>query len=354
MKENKLIIVPYFITMQGCRNRCIYCNQALLKEHDKKPSLEELVDQYYRYADGTKDLIIELAFFGGTFLNLSLERRKVLLEQAKQLKLKNKISAVRISTTPDSVSVLKCLEIMDVVDTVELGVQSLDDNLLRLIGRNYDARVVVSATKTLLSFGFKVCHQIMTGLPFETFNSFAGTVKGICALNPHFVRIYPMAFFRDTMLATYFRLGVFRMPSKEELIKRIAFALQSFEKADIRVIRVGLDAFFDNKDAVFSYSESDWRGKAFTFLYGELIRQKIIGRRGDTLTISCGKNTQQYLAKFFKTEKPLLKDIGVERAFFHSLAQKDSKDVNLSLGGQNISISIADLNWAGVDLDFSH
>lgn len=354
MRKTKRIIVPYFITMQGCRNRCVYCNQALLKEHDKKASLEDLVDQYYCYAAGKENVNIELAFFGGTFLNLSMAKIRELLEQAKQLKLKNKISAVRISTTPDSVSVLKCQGIMDVVDTVELGVQSLDNNLLKLIGRNYDVRGVVSATKTLKNFGFKVCHQIMAGLPFETFNSFAGTVKGICDLKPHFVRIYPVAVFRDTMLATYLKVGIFRMPPKTELIKRIAFALQTFEEAGIRVIRVGLDAFFDDKDTVFSYSESDWRGKSFAFLYGELIRQKVIGRRGNSLVISCDKNIQQYLSRFFKTEKDLLKDIGVKRAFFHPLAQQDTKDVNLSLEAQNISTSLSELDWAKVDLDFSH
>lgn len=352
MKKHKNFIIPYFVTMQGCRNRCIYCNQALLKEHGEKVSLNDVINQYTLYLSCADKREKELAFFGGTFLNLSENKKKELLEEARLLKTENKISRVRISTTPDSINKKNCEEIKDIVDIVELGVQVLNDNILRLLGRNYDVKTVISATSMLKNLGFKVCHQIMVGLPFETFNSFAKTVTDLCVLKPDFVRIYPLIVFKNTLLSNYFLFQLFKMPPMEEVVKRIAFAIQTFEKYDIRVIRVGLEAFCNQNDVVFSYSEYDWRGAAYTFLFGELVKQKVIGQKLKSLTILCSNRNQQYLSRFYKLNKSFFKDICVEKVTFKSWdVKRDLIDNAIYIEELGIETSLSDINWSLVDIN---
>lgn len=295
MRTSKSLIIPYFISHQGCRNKCVYCNQHILKDHKSFESIDDTVAKYNSYTNAKDVYDKELAFFGGTFLNLPIKQRKKFLSKALDLKKNGVVRRLRISTTPDSVSPEVCAEIKGVVDTVELGVQTTDNYLLKIMGRNYDYRTIHYATKLLKAAGVKVCHQIMIGLPFETFNSLANTVDQICELQPHYARIYPLIVCPGTDLAKHYLCKTYIPATKEEILKRLGYALYAFEKSGIKVIRVGLDAFVDKKDVLFSYHEKDWRGAAYAFLWQKILLANLKGTSLKELTIYAAKKDFHHL-----------------------------------------------------------
>jgi len=349
MSKVKKIVAPYFISMQGCKNSCIYCNQPILKEHQNKESVTDLIERYLGYLKPEDKINVELAFFGGTFLNLPQKKINSFLKEAEQLKKHSKISEVRISTTPDSISFEKCSLIKDVVDTVELGVQSLDNNLLKLIGRKYDSKAVIEATHLLKKLGFKVCLQIMTGLPYETFNSFKKTVSIVCELKPDFTRIYPVIVLKNTALANYHKLDIYKTTDKEEVIKRIAYALYAFHLSNIRVIRVGLDSFVKAGDAIFTYSEDDWKGKAVSFLWRELITQEAKENALSTLTLCCNPNDYQHIVGSNRSNIRYFLNNGLNV----KVIQDDTVGSDVYIQELDAKTGLAKINWSLVNVNYA-
>lgn len=348
----KNIIIPYFVSMQGCKNHCIYCNQFALKGHGEHKSIKELIEQYLKMAK-FKDVNVELAFYGGTFLNLPKKKRDSLLKEAQECKNEGSVSKIRISTTPESVSREKCEEMKGIVDTIELGVQSLDDFILKILNRSDRAKTIKWASYLLKELGFEIGHQIMVGLPYETFQTFAKTVSAICEIKPDFVRIYPLMIFKNTPLAVYYGLKLFAMLEEEEVIKRIAYGLYFFERQGIKVIRVGLEAFTDSEYAIL-YNERDWRGKAYAFLYGELLKQNLDKNLPEELTIFCSQLNLSYIARFLKEYKSFLKERGCKRYSLKTLTENG----NIASGAVFLKeldkwLYLSQLDWTKVRLKYN-
>lgn len=72
----------------------------------------------------------------------------------------------KVETRPDQIDNTACKFFSEIgITTVELGVQSLDDNVLQFNNRGHLSHDVVRATKLLREYGFEVCYQVMVGLP---------------------------------------------------------------------------------------------------------------------------------------------------------------------------------------------
>lgn len=339
--------------MEGCKNRCIYCNQNQLKGQERKESFDENFAKYLGYTKNINAREIEVAFFGGTFLKLPYERQFELLTKAKELKNRGVISKIRISTTPDSVNNVSCDNIKGIVDIVELGVQSLDDRMLMLLGRKYQKKDVFVAVKLLEKNGFSYGLQLMAGLPFESFVSFKQTVDTICTLNPEFVRIYPLIVFKKTPLNTYYQIGLFTTLPYDDLLKRIAYAVWMFEKYHIKVIRVGLSAFTEKDNISFEYDEQDFRGHAKTFLWRALLDQVLTNVKKETdITVHCSKIDYNHIVGVKKLNLLYFKNTGV------NLTLKIDEKVKVVPGRiyikeLNTETALSELNWSKIDLCFA-
>ena len=152
-------------------------------------------------------------------------------------------AGIRISTRPDAVSeeILDCLKRYQ-VSAIELGVQSLEDEVLRKNGRGHTVAEAVRAAERIRLHGFSLGLQMMTGLYGDSNDGIYRTAAQIIALKPDTVRIYPTVVLKGTKLCELYEAGVYQPPNTEETIPLAADLIQRFEQAGIRVIRVGLHA----------------------------------------------------------------------------------------------------------------
>lgn len=189
---------------------------------------------------------IEVAFYGGSFTALPLSTQLLLLAPAKETLRTGKITALRVSTRPDCITttILDLLQ-TNGVSTVELGVQSLDDQVLTRAGRGHTASDVVTAVKLLKEQGMSVGIQLMPGLPGESFLSLAKTTVNTIALAPQFVRIYPVVVLEGTELDKLYRDHLYQPLSVAQAVEFAAFMHVLFEEHNIPVIRTGLQATRD-------------------------------------------------------------------------------------------------------------
>lgn len=242
MARKKRLIVPVFIPFGGCTHRCVFCEQERIAGEDSMPGPEEVaakVELYLSTWRGTGRR--EVAFYGGSFTALPAETQREYLEAVKPFVSDGRINGVRVSTRPDSVRPATPAFLSPYgVDTVELGVQSLDDRVLALSGRGHTREDTVSALEVLKGAGLTTGVQVMPGLPGDTVETFLAGVEELCRLGPDIARIYPTLVIRGTPLERLHAGGGYEPWDLETTVAACARALGAFEAAGVRVIRVGL------------------------------------------------------------------------------------------------------------------
>jgi len=183
----------------------------------------------------------EVAFYGGSFTALPLDDQSVLLRSVKPFIDDGRIDAIRVSTRPDAVDSNR-LDLLrkSKVETVELGAQSLVDEVLRRSRRGHTSRDVDESVRLTRSMGFDVGVQLMLGLPGEDMGLFLTSVRRIVDLTPDFVRIYPLLVLKGSPLERLYQRGLYTPISLTDAVKWAKVALRLLEQAQIRVIRMGL------------------------------------------------------------------------------------------------------------------
>ncbi|MFH1994385.1 MAG: radical SAM protein, partial [Nitrospinota bacterium] len=153
------------------------------------------------------------------------------------------VSSIRVSTRPDCLSEENLLLLQKYgVKTIELGVQSMDDEVLRKSGREYSKETVIEAVRLLKKYRFTVGIQLMPGLPGDTFEKSMTTAEEVIGLAPQFVRIYPTVVIKDTKLHDLYISGQYIPLSLDEGVRWSAESVRRFRKMGIEVIRVGLQS----------------------------------------------------------------------------------------------------------------
>ncbi len=240
----KTSIIPIFIPHIGCPHRCVFCNQWKITGHSRLPEADEIRDMIRTYTSGTSDeRHWEIAFYGGSFTAIDGTLQERLLQPAQEALQGGLVQSIRCSTRPD------CIDrtVMDRLyryglSIVELGVQSMDDDVLRKAQRGHTAQHVQDATAQLRRDGFVVGHQLMPGLPGEDWASLEATTAAIIAMKPDMARIYPVVVIDGTELADEYRQGTYEALSVHEGVRRAAYMKAAFLKAGIPCIRTGLQA----------------------------------------------------------------------------------------------------------------
>jgi histone acetyltransferase (RNA polymerase elongator complex component) len=140
-----------------------------------------------------KNAEIEVGFFGGTFTGLPPEEQRSYLQSVTPFIESGRIQGIRLSTRPDFISaeILALLKEYP-VKTIELGAQSMDDEVLKRSGRGHTAADTVNASAMILKAGFSLGLQMMIGLPGDTPERSVATAKKIAALGATETRIYPV------------------------------------------------------------------------------------------------------------------------------------------------------------------
>ncbi len=236
-------ILPVFVPHLGCMHACVFCNQRRISgaQSPAKPEdVKNLTAQSAAFLpQGGKR---QLAFYGGSFTAIPEKEQEALLSAAKEALNRGEIDAIRLSTRPDAIddAVLARLRRYG-VGTVELGAQSMDDEVLRQSGRGHTAADVARASALVRAAGFELILQMMTGLPGSDDEKDVETARRLIALKPDGVRVYPTVIVKDTPLYDMWRSGAYREHTVEDAVRVCAVIVPLFEAAQIPIIRLGLN-----------------------------------------------------------------------------------------------------------------
>ena len=236
-------IIPIFVPHLGCPNDCIFCNQKSISGQMKQITEEEVEKTINDFLNSFKEenLYTEIAFFGGSFTGIDIELQEKLLKIAYKYVKSKQVDGIRISTRPDYINKenLKLLKKYG-VKTIELGVQSTNDYILKRAKRGHTFDDVKKASKLIRKFRFTLGHQMMIGLPESTWLDELNTAKDLAKLKPKIVRLYPVLVIKKTELEKEFAKGDYHPITIEQAVERCKDLCYFFDKKKITVIRIGL------------------------------------------------------------------------------------------------------------------
>lgn len=243
MAVSRNLVIPIFISHRGCPHQCLFCNQFSITgkgaaQESPTPSIAQTVEEWL--SDSSRNSV-QVAFYGGSFTCLDEDEQVRLLTQVQPYLVSGQVQSIRLSTRPDCVNRDNAQLLWRLgVRTIELGVQSLDDAVLKESRRGHSAHDSIRALALLQEVGFETGVQLLPGLPKETTRSFLQGVKRVVELRPDMVRIYPAVVVKRSPLAEMFGRNEYKPLSMNKAIGLTRRARQLFEEAGIPVIRMGL------------------------------------------------------------------------------------------------------------------
>lgn len=237
----KHVNVGLFVPHNGCPHQCTFCNQRAISGQSRQVTPDDIEKAVEIAMKNPNSVGGEIAFFGGSFTAIDCGYMLTLLKAAYRYVENGSFKGIRCSTRPDAIDDEICQILRSYgVTAVELGAQSMNDEVLRLNRRGHTSQDIVRASEMLKGYGFELGLQMMTGLYGSTDEDSIDTAKKIIALKPTTVRIYPTVVLEGTELAELYRSGEYRPETVESAAELCARLLLMFGEADITVIRTGL------------------------------------------------------------------------------------------------------------------
>lgn len=265
-------ILPLVVVTRpkSCKHNCIYCPSLNApKSYVPESVLIPKALNYDPFKQVAKRLEvlrkmehptdkIELIIIGGTFLETSkryqysfvkkcydaLNNKKTKnLKQAKKIneKAENRVVAFCIETRPDVCSKEDIKRMLGFgVTRVELGVQAIDEKILKKVGRGHGVKEIIEATERLRDSCFKIGYHIMPGLPGSNIEKDIAMYKKIFSdenFKPDHIKIYPTQVIKGTGLEKLYYAGKYNPYTKEELIELI-IKLKTLTPRYCRIMRI--------------------------------------------------------------------------------------------------------------------
>lgn len=275
--HKKRYIVPVFVPHKGCPNDCLFCNQYKIANHVDIVNGKDI----YRYIEKQlsyfpdNEVEREIAFYGGSFTGLDRGVMKEYLSIAQSFIQRGCVAHTRVSTRPDYIDE----EILDVleaygIETIELGVQSTNGEVLKANNRGHTTQDVFAAAEQIKGRGFVLGLQMMPGLYRDNRERILQTASDFCEIKPDMVRIYPTLVLKETKLEVLWREGLYHPLTLEEAVEICEEIYELFLLEDIEVIRMGLqptENINDDGDVIAGPFHPAFRSLVESTLYRELL-----------------------------------------------------------------------------------
>ena len=233
-------IISIFLPYMGCEEKCSFCNQQILNDVFVVPAETQIRKRIENALETiSEEEEIELAFFGCSFSSMSIEKQEEYLKIAKDYM--DRIKGIRISAHPnsfgkDEVKLLKKYN----VTTIEIGIESMSNGVLKESGRKYAHENVINDIKILKKAGFKVVGQLMLGLPTDTKRKFLNSIKELVKTEIDYIRFHPTLVLKNTDLEVKYIENEYKPLTLEEALDWMIEAMKFMEEKKVPVIRIGL------------------------------------------------------------------------------------------------------------------
>jgi len=260
--ESGVAVVAVLTKAYPCPGKCIFCptekdmpKSYLSNEPAVMRAISSKFDPYKQVQTRLRSLElnghntdkIELIVMGGTFSYLpksyqqkfitecfkacnnyprkSTGKTNLLKEQKRNEKTKHRIIGLTLETRPDFIDEKEIVNFRNLGCTrVEIGVQSIFDDILKFNKRGHDTARTIQATKLLKDAGFKINYHLMPGLPKSNLKKDFQMFKDIFSkpeFQPDIIKIYPTVVLKNSALYRLWKDGKYKALTDKQFKKLV-------------------------------------------------------------------------------------------------------------------------------------
>lgn len=329
--------IPVFIPELACPFQCVFCDQRKITGKALLPADHEILATVRTHLASFRaaEPEVEIGFFGGSFTGLPPERQKHYLKLVRPFLEQGQVSGIRLSTRPDYIDkeILKLLRDAG-VRVIELGAQSMDEQVLKSSRRGHTAKQTEQASAAILAHGFELGLQMMIGLPGDTLQKSMETARKIIQLGASNTRIYPTVVIRETTLHAWFLKGEYRPLSLEEAVEWTTCILPLFEKAGVQVIRAGLhpsEGLLSGEELVAGPFHPSFRELVLTRIWEEQLKPLARLPQAGHLEIRVPEREINYAVGYRSKNRRML-EAHFRRVRFHADSSLHQREFKYSTG----------------------
>lgn len=324
--------ISIFIPHNGCKNRCSFCNQVYITGQNSMPT-EFDIDSAVETALKSKRYDKQngqIAFFGGSFTAIDRELMIKYLKCGYKHILNGNAESIRISTRPDAIN----QEILNIlrqygVKSIELGAQSMCNDVLTANLRGHTAEDVFNSSKLIKDNNFELGLQMMMGLYKSNEQKDLYTANEFIKINPDTVRIYPTVVLKNTLLESLFKLKEYVPLDVDNAAKNGAKLLKLFYDNNINVIRFGLHSI-DKDSFVSGAFHSAMSELAQGYIYRNIIKEKIYNKGFYTIFVN-----DKDLSKAIGQKKSNIEYFKKKHIFLNILADEKIEKYKIKIKERN-------------------
>ena len=206
-----------YIHLPWCVTKCPYCDfnsHAVEDELPEQQYIQALRIDLESWASEAFTRPVESVFIGGGTPSLfSAESIETLLSDIRMLTNLRANAEITLEANPNSADVAKLQEYADAgINRISLGIQSLDDKKLKVLGRSHDSKQAQKAAEHAISIFERVNLDLITALPGQTVSQAAKDAEKLCALKPEHISLYKLTLEPGTV---FFRKPPTGMPNHD-------------------------------------------------------------------------------------------------------------------------------------------
>ncbi len=274
--ESGVTVIAVMTRPEACPGKCIYCPsykdapksytgfepaamRGKLNFYDPKKQIRDRLKQLEATGHPTNKL--EVIIMGGTFPATDIKYQKEFVRGIYQeitgskeedisklqkiaMKSKRRMVGLTFETRPDFCNEKEIRRMLEFGGTrVEIGVQTVYDDIFKKIKRGHGIKEVIEATRKLKDSGLKVLYHMMIGLPGSNIKKDQEAFKEIFrnqAYCPDMIKIYPCLVTKYTKLEKMYYSGEYKIYDDEKLIKLIA-DIKEIVPSWVRIMRIQRD-----------------------------------------------------------------------------------------------------------------
>ncbi len=231
--------ISIYVGIPFCPTRCAYCSFISADVKHSLKLIDPFTDALVREIEAAgaalkkKGLRVKSVYFGGgTPTTLSAEQlERVLTALETHVDLSHSVEYTVEAGRPDTITQEK-LQVLakHKVDRLSVNPQTMEDNVLRAMGRAHTAKQIEDAYALVRQCGdFQVNMDLIAGLPADTPQGFCRTLDKVLSMDPENITVHTLALKRGSTLTT----GRFTnpLPSGEEVAEMLDHAWYYLAKA---------------------------------------------------------------------------------------------------------------------------
>lgn len=293
------MVISLYFHIPFCTKKCPYCHFFVLPNREQSRHLfkEALLKEWEQRLPLFKNKKILSLYFGGGTPSLYPEVIEAILKRVDRLNCSQNVE-VTVEGNPEQINLSLIQKLKTIgVNRISLGVQSLDDRLLKILGRTHNSSQALQGINASFEGGItNISIDLMNELPWQTLESWDKTLTRTQSLPITHLSLYHLTFENNTAFMKRQKALSPHLPSQEESVEMLDMATKALKKMGLTRYEISA---FSKKGYESIHNTGYWVGRPFLG-FGPSAFSYYNGKRFRNCS-----NLKKYAKKLFALEDPV-------------------------------------------------